>query len=402
MPRVTSLRVHLTIGMAVAAAAVVPLGAVALGQFARIERDVDALIHRHMRREAFGHRFVVATALARRTSRSFALLGDSIYVARTREHIGVADTAIDSLRVIGADPLAAQCAVLARLFSDTFDSLAALSPRLAVNLTELRSHARGVLNTQRVELDRLLAEAARTGPSASDSLIRRVQASFDALDLDTLFAGMAAGGAKVWSLDARLDTLSRAMIASGEALVSEARVAVERKAIEIAIRVARGERNLLLILVATLGAAAIWARQFPRTLDVPIGRYTRAVWRASGGDLDADPGGCRYRELNELAEALRRLLDFVRRTDELRTEKVRIHWRRLQLLAETSQELWCVCDGAGRPVLMSAPLARRVGDPGAGEFPPAGLAVRHTHHVDPTDPRAGAVLWLEEINTTRS
>jgi len=397
MPRHTTLRARLMVGMAIAALAVVPLAAIELAQLARIERDVEVLTHRHMRQEAFGNRYLLATAMARRAARSFALLGDSLFAVRTKDQVSIASAFAESLRSAGHDSMAQQTAMLARLFSATFDTLVDMAPSYAANLTKLRHHAHTTLNAQRNELDRLLGEAALLESAARDSLLGMVQAGLGALDLDTLLMNMPADEAEVWRFDARLDHLGRDMAAAAESVVARARHSIKLDADDIATRVSRGERNLLAVLLVTIVIAAAWVAYFPQTLRVPLIRFSRMVRRAARGDFETRFGYPRYRELSELADALNQLLDFVRRSDQLRSEKVRTHWRRLQLIARESREFWCISDGTGRPALMSAPLSERVADPDRCVLPPAGFTVLQKHQIDPTDPSRGSVFWLKEI-----
>ncbi|MBN1425009.1 methyl-accepting chemotaxis protein [Candidatus Fermentibacteria bacterium] len=397
----SSLSLRLSLGMGIAALTVVPVVIIGLVQFNRIHHKVETLIYSHARQESFGHRFLVATAGARRASRSFALLGDNLVAARAREYVSIATSIAESLRVAGEDSLASAGVVVAGVFSATLDSLVVMSPNYAANVAHLQDHARAALDARRTRLDHLLRAAAETDLGVRDSLMAEAEAGFQTLDLDSLLLRMPATETQTWRLDARLDSLSRAMTAIGESVVDRARSGMEEDATALAVLVSRGERNLLGVLLATTVLAATWVVYFPRTLQNPLKRLVGLVRRAAEGDFDFEMPGCRYQELQDLSEALNDLVACMAQTDRLRSEKVRLHWRRLQLLARDSLELWCIADGGGTPVLMSAPLANRV-DPGACDLPPAGFSVARRHQVDPTDPGMGAVLWLMATDEDKS
>ncbi|MCU0612919.1 MAG: hypothetical protein MUE60_14165 [Candidatus Eisenbacteria bacterium] len=397
MAKRSSLRFHLTVGMAVAACAMAPVMAIGLSQLQRVERSVKTLTRRHVRQEAFGHRYLVETALARRTSRSFAFLGDSVSAARTREHISAVSALAESLGFDTQDSLVSTSRKLACFFAATFESLAGTSPSFVASLYSFRDHARNELKLRNGELDQLLQHAVHVEPGARDSILLEIQAGLRALDADSLLMRMPIREDTAWWFDARLDTLSRAMTAVGQAVVDRARSGIEKDVADIASLVSRGERNLLGVLLVTAFIAAAWVVYFPRSLQVPLRRFVSSIRRAAEGDLDISFSPSPYRELEDLSQALQQLTRFIARADELRSEKVRVHWRRLQFLARESREYWCITDGVGKPVLMSALLLGRVPDPDRCTLPPAGLSILRERLIDPTDPGQGSVLWLKEI-----
>ncbi len=390
--RSRSLTMTLVLGTAVSAAAVLPLAAVALGQLTRIQRRVDTLVGVHMRREALTASYLEAASSAMRGVRQAIVLGAG-QRQQIRESLSLCAALSESLRAVMDDSLAHQVSVLTRQFCAVFDSLAALSDSGGV--MPPRDAFQATLSLTRTELGTLLTAAARLSPSNEDSLIPLAQKASRLLDLDALVQVIPVLEPEAGRLSLRLDSLGRAMTLGAESLLVQARRHSDSEARAIAEAVSRGERNLIVVLAAALAFGVAWVSSFPRTLRVPLAHFTSIVNRAVHGDLDVGVRQSTYRELEDLAVAIDHLLESVRESDRLRAEKVRTHWRRLQLLARESREFWCICDAAGRPILTSAALAKRAA--GTWGFPPAGFVESKRHPVDPTDPRLGSIVWLREI-----
>lgn len=388
----------MTLGLVIASLMLIPIALLSVSSLSKLKRTVDTLITSDVRQEEAGRQYLLAVEGARRTERTYAFVTDTSYARLALEAGEVLLISADSLVVLLGqdDSLAVLAATLSYRYNETLDTLISVLPAATPKLHQLRRHADHKLSLYRDELDELLREAAQNEePAFRDSVLREVERHLSRLDLDTLLVDLPQQDPRTGQVEAELDDLFRRMTAVGEIIVEKARNAIDHDFTSIDIAVSRGQRNLLGLLLVTALSLTWWIVYFPRKLYIPLLRFVNLVRRMAAGDFSQVTPEYGYSELDELSSALKALMDHLNKIDGLRTEKVRIHWRRLQLLASNSTDLWCIVDGNGKPILVSAALSAREGGVDECRLPPPDLRATRTHAVDPTAPERGSIIWFE-------
>jgi len=388
----------MSMGLVVAALFMVPLALLSLNNLNRLRHTVDTLVQSHFRQEDAGRQLVFFLAQAKRAERNLILYRDSTYIEAMADCSMNVGHTIDSLSVLMGpdDSIAVHARELYGGYTRSLDSLIASLPASVPKIDRLRRHAGKKLSQYRNELDDLLKTTSRADESTiRDSLLSEVELRLLSIDLDSLLIDLPSEDSQIAHIELELDEFHRNLSKTGEDIISWAREEIDNDFRVVSILVSRGQRNLLAVLFASITALVAWILYFPRKLYIPLTRFNKVMQRMSKGDIDQIIPTYPYSELNTMSATLNDVREYFRKTDELKSNRVRIHWRRLQLLAGKSSDYWCLADQSGKSILMSAPLAAMAKQNMDCGRPPNDLTVEEKHLIDPIQPERGYIIWFK-------
>ena len=395
----------MAMGLVVAALFMVPLALLALTNLNRLRHSVATLVQTHFRQEDVGRQLVFFVSQAKRAERNLILYRDSTYINAMVETRASVRRTIDSLSVLMGpdDSIAVHARELYEGYERSSDSLILSLPAAVPKIDQLRRHAGKKLSQYRNELDDLLKSTSRAEEAATrDSLLREVELRLKGFDLDTLLVDLPSEDSKIAQIELELDGYHKQLSDKGDEIINLARAEIDNDFRVVGILVSRGQRNLLAVFFASVAALIGWILYFPKKLYIPLSRFTKVMLRMSEGDIDQLIPTYPYAELNTMSSTLNEVREYFRKTDELKSRRVRIHWRRLQLLASKSSDYWCIADQFRKPILMSAPLTGNTEDDTVCAHPPDGFTVADEHMIDPTRPEFGFIIWYKPSNKENS